>query len=527
VTTPFLDALEEAAEDRRAPVDPATARARMRAALAPEQLAVLDDPSRFVVLRTARAAGKTSDLVSDVLEQMSSVENWRGCYGALTQDSGKEQLWDELRRQDKAFGFGLKFLEHEATVLYPPTGGRLRIRDIANVRAVDKWRGKQYHRVYLDECQSMADEVLAYAVAVSLPPTLTRHRGSMRIAGTPRMRCEGWWYEVSSRKRGCQVTTQPDGSRRALTRPYAERDDPKWAGVSVSWSLHHWPRSANPGLPDADREADEMRRALAATPEAEAALRVEMDGEWPDEDQEPRLYRFSEACLWDVLAGPEADPPYGLPPGHDWLFYLGADLAMKRDAFALELGANALSSPIAYHCDEYVEKRLTIEQMAVEINRFRRLLGRRLVAIVGDSQGPKGSEIFDELSRVHGIPIEKADKAYKDDAIELVSSDIVAGRMKIRRGSKLAAQLARLRRPKPNTPASRQPHQEDDAADGWLYARRRMIHQFGKPAGKQTLDVEEQRAARRAELFKPRKAQDPLAAIRGLGGLRGLRSRIS
>lgn len=519
MTTPYLDALEEAADASAAPVEAATARARMRAALAPEQLAVLDDPSRFVACRTARAAGKSATLVSDVLEQMTSVDDWRGCYGALTQDSGKEQLWDELRRQDKAFGFGLKFLEHDATVYYPPTGGRLRIRDVANLRAVNKWRGKQYHRVYLDECQSMDDEVLSYAAVVVLPPTLSRHRGSIRIAGTPRRRRGGWWYEVTSR-RGQEAAMRADGRVRAMSRPYVDRDDPHWATTLWSWSLHSWPRSANPGLADADREADEMRRALAATAEDEDAIRVELDGEWPDEgdDDEGLLYKFNDVRdCWDVMAGAAADPPYGLQAGHDWRFYLGADLAMKRDAFAITIGACAPTSRIAYHCDEFEKKKLTVEQMAAEINKFRAALGNRLVAMVGDSQGPKGAEIFEELQRVHKIPLEKAEKAYKDDAIELVSSDLVAGRMKIKRGSRLATQLAKLRRPKPNTPASKQPHQEDDVADSWLYCRRRMTHGFGHE-GAAAPDAKKERERKQLRAMAARRqGGDPWSSLRTLG----------
>jgi hypothetical protein len=519
VTLGYLDALDEAADDRRAPVDPVTARGRMRASLAPEQLDVLDDPSRFVALRTARAAGKTSVMVSDVLDRISSVDDWRGCYGALTQDSGKEQLWDELRRQDREFGFGLRFHEHESTVIYPPTGGRLRIRDIAHARAVNKWRGKQYHRIYLDECQSMADEVLRYAAVTVLPPTLTRFRGSIRVGGTPRLRCDGWWYEITG-KHGKEPRPQTDGTLRALTRPWRERDEEKWQALGWSWSLHTWPRSANPGLPDADRESDEMRRAMAATAQDLAAIAVELDGEWPDEDAdlESRLYRFVEARdCWDPVGGPSN--LYGLDPSKDWGFFLGCDLALKRDKVGLTLGASTLASPLAFHCDERVGHRWTVAQIADEIRSYQTALGTRLKAIVGDSQGPTGKDIFEELSRVHRIPIEKAEKGYKDNAIELVNSDLVGGRMKIKRGSVLAAQLRRLRRPLPNLPASKQPHQEDDVADAWLYTRRRMVHGWGKEPGTRSPD-DSRREDQRRQLAAIRKRQtgDPWAALRGLGG---------
>lgn len=516
----FLDALGDAADATRPAVPAETARARMRAALAAPELDVLDDPSRFIACRTARAAGKTTTMVSDALEQMSSIEGWRGCYFSLTKDSGIEQLWDELRRQDAEFGFGLKWMTAEGTVIYPPTGARLRVRSLDSKKEVNKARGKQYHRIYLDECQSVDDEVLAYAIVTVLPPTLSRFHGAIRLGGTPRMRCEGWWYALTGPP-GLEPQRMADGSVRVLARPWDDRSSARYAVLEWSWSLHTWPRSANPSLSDADRETETMRRALAVTDADRETLAVEFDGEWPHKDETGRLYRFDAVTNTWVAGAPEAN--YGLPAGHDWGFYLGADLAYKRDKFALTLGACAPTSRIAYHCDEFAERRLTTEQMAGHINRFRGQLGNRLKAIVGDSQGPTGHLIFEELVRVHGIPIEKAKKGNKDDAVELVSSDLVAGRMLIRAGSQLAQQLRDVKKPLPNVAASKQPKQDDDLTDSWLYTRRRMTHGFGREKVPQTdeaarkADHERQLRAIQA---KQRSNQDPMAALRGGNALR-------
>jgi hypothetical protein len=423
-----------------------------------------------------------------------------------------EQVWDELKRQDAQFGFGLRFNEGRLTVTYPGTGARLRIRSIGTRREVDKWRGKQFHRVYLDECQSVPDDVLVYAITQVIPHTLARFRGSVRCAGTPRLRCEGWWYRMTGPP-GVEAQRLVGGLVMALTRPYAEREDPRWLEIDWTWSLHNWKRSANPGLPDADRETDEMRRALAASETDKDVIRVELDGEWPWVDEEARLVRFDPVSnTWD--GGPA--PDYGLPEGHAWTFYLGADLAMKRDLFALELFACATTSPKAYHCDEWTKRGLTFGEMAVQINRFRSLLGPKLKAIVGDTQGPTGKLIFEELTRVHAIPIEKALKGQKDDAVELFSSDLYAQRVLIKIGTELARQCKELRKPDPNLPVSKQPKQRDDAFDAALYARRRMIHVFGK-AGQPPKTQDEQRAAQhrkqlRAIEERRRRAADPFAA---------------
>lgn len=497
MSTPALDALDAKAESRRAPVPLATARGRMREALGLPQLDLVDDPARFVWARTARAAGKTASFVSDALDQASSIPGFRGCFGALTKDSGLEQLWDEIRRQDREFGFGLKYDIAEDQIIVPETGGRVRVRSYGTKREVDKWRGKQYHRIWPDECQSVDDAVLRYALISVFPPTLSRHRGSIRLGGTPRMETEGFWFELTG-PRGLEPQMYADGSVRALARMFRDRDDPARAALGWAWSGHNWSRADNPGLPHADRESDELRRALAVTQTDREALDVELDGNWPDRDQERRLFRFDPVRnVW--IAG-RAEHNYGLPTGHEWSFFLGADLAKKRDKFALELGACAPTSKVAYHCDEKIGYRLTIAEMAVEINKFRDLLGRRLVGLVGDSQGPTSNWIFEELCRAHGIPLERAKKGDKDAGVELCSSDFHADRMLIKAGSVLAKQLRDLKKPREDLPASMQPKQEDDAADAWIYTRRRMFHIFGRDQQPPATDEERRMLERRRQL---------------------------
>lgn len=516
--TPKSAALHLAAEAERAAVDPKTARERMRASLGPNQIEFLDDPCEFVFTRTGRAAGKTTAMISDALDQMSQVEGWRGCYGSITKDSGIEQAWDELRRQDHEFGFGLKYRPAESLVVYPQTGGHLRVKSIGTKAEVNKWRGKQYHRVYLDECQSVADDVLAYAVVSALPPTLSRFGGKYRLGGTPRMRCEGWWYELTG-PRGLEPQRFDDGTIRTLARPYGDRES--YDGVAWSWSFHNWPRAANPAIPDADLQAERMRRALAVTEADREAIRVEFDGEWPQKVDIGKMYRFDPVKdTW--IAGP--GPTYNLPSDVDWFFFLGADLALKRDLFAIEVFAASLKSPVGYHVDEFYAQRITIAEMAAQINRFRALLGNRLHGLVGDSQGGTGKRIFEELSTVHGIPIEKALKGDKDDQVELFSSDLYHGRVKIRAGTMLVNQLRDLRRPDPSKPVSQQPKQRDDCADAALYARRRMIHSFGKAPNMTPPTQAEQKAAferqqLRVMANRQRLALDPFAGLRSASAL--------
>lgn len=520
MNTPFLEAFDSDEEGRSAPVAPDVARARMRSSLGAEELDVLEDDARFRWMRLARAGGKTTTMVSDALDKMSAVRDWRGCYGSLTKDSGLEQLWDELRRQDKAFGFGLKFVESQGIVYYTQTGARLRVRSLDNLGEVNKWRGKQYHDVYVDECQSIDDAALRYAIVTVLPPTLSRHKGRMLLGGTPRMDCSGWWFELTG-PNGLMAAERPDGGVRANARLYRDRKRPEYVDghLDWAWSGHNWPRSSNPGLPDADRESDTLRRALSVTPEDAVALSVELDGEWPAANAKTRIYRYvpAESNRW--RPGP-AEENYGLPDGHDWGFYLGADLGFA-DEFAVEIFAAAITSRRAWHCDEFHQSHLEVSQMAGVLKGFMDQLGTRLHAMVGDSQGGTGHRIFEELSTVHGIPLERAEKRDKDDAVELWNDDLTQGRVVIIQGSRLEQQLLALKKTDPTKRVSQQPKQRDDCADAALYARRRMLHVFGKDPAEVDPEAAKKAGYRRqlkAMEARRRATSNPWTASRGGAG---------
>jgi hypothetical protein len=471
---PYLSALEDLEDLRRAPVETGSARARIREQFSPEQATIFEDDSRFIVVRTERGAGKTTTVIGQKLDRLcdAALPPARIVYGALTKESARENVWDEIKRQNARCGLGLELKDATMVVTHPETGGRLRIFSLETKREVDKQRGKQYTDVVIDECQSIVDDWLRYAIISVIPPALRRFRGRVAFLGTATKFTAGFWYTISSKK-GMVPREFASGDLRAITRPWSERKLSGWRGVDHTWSLHTWPASANPALSDADREAAEMRERLAITAEDKAGLDAEY-GDWPEEGiDDGREYRFDEVRdVWQ--RGPTSrDNPFGLPEGHVWSYYLGADLAFRRDDFALTLGATARTSRTAYHADEFHKKRMTIAEMAVQINRYRDILGPQLVAIVGDSQGPTGQEIFVELSRVHRIPIERATKGYREDGLQLVNSDFVAEHMKILKGSELARQLGSLRK---GPDGKRLRGQADDVADAWTYTRKRMMH---------------------------------------------------
>jgi hypothetical protein len=469
----FLRALERRDGARRAPVNLSQARLRIRAPLGPDQLDVLDDPHRFVDILTPRGAGKSTAMVHDALDKMSATHEGRFFYGALTKDSGVENVIDEFARCDSACGLGLVIRQDAGIIRMPETGSTLRIRSIESRKEVDKIRGKQYDGGYLDECQSVRDDILRYALTGVIPQTLGRKRGFLKLAGTPTRTPVGMWHAITSRL-GQVPRRFAGGVERSLSRPWKERELAKWQQILWTWSHHTWGRAANPGMADADAEAAYMKGALAVSLEDAATMEAEY-GDWPEDDPRGREFRFNPLSdVWTPGARSVSNP-FGLPTGHDWFYTLAADLIHENgqnDEFAVGVGASAFTSRVGYHVWEDGGNGLTIAEMASKINYARHLLGTKLVRMVGDSQG-QGNETFLRLQIEHRLPLEKAVKRDKEDGIELVNSDLVAGRLKILAGSRVATQLEQLRK---GPDGKRLKGQPDDFADMVVYMRRGMLH---------------------------------------------------
>lgn len=493
----FLRALEKRDGARRAPVNLSTARQRIRASLSPDQVDVLDDPHRFCDILTPRGAGKSTALVHDALDKMAATNEGRYFYGALTKDSGVENVIDEFARCDSACGLGLVIRQDAGIIRMPETGSTLRIRSIESRKEVDKIRGKQYDGGFLDECQSVRDDILRYAITGVIPQTLGRRRGFLKMAGTPTRTPVGMWHAITS-KLGQVPRRFAGGVERALARPWKERGLEKWGQILWTWSHHTWGRAANPAMVDADAEAAYMKGALAVSLEDAATMEAEY-GDWPEDDPRGREFRFDPLRdVWTPGARTVANP-FGLPAGHDWFYTLAADLIHENgqnDEFAVGVGASSFSSRVGYHVWEDGGRGLTIAEMAGKMNYIRALLGTRLVRMIGDSQG-QGFETFTRLQIEHRLPLEKAVKRDKEDGIELVNSDLVAGRLQILAGSNTAKQLEQLRK---GPDGKRLKQQPDDYADMLVYLRRGMLHWAADDAPKLP-DPEAERRAREARIL--------------------------
>jgi len=244
-------------------------------------------------------------------------------------------------------------------------------------------------------------------------------------------------------------------------------------------------------------------------------------GRWAADDT-GRIYRYRKHIIdpvtgksidwntWTPLPKSKANP-FGLPEGHKYHFVLGGDLGSRkstkdkanriladdveggsrmdredRNKTILELFAYADTSPNFTHAHERVVPpdpvKGSITRLAEEIKAIEGLCGAyggaTLDAIVlDDGNRSGGGMICDELAAVHEVPAQKADKANKNNAIELLNSDLVDGRAKILPGSHLEAEMEVLQWDESGQKEN--PSQANDACDCGVYARKESLHTYG------------------------------------------------
>lgn len=406
---------------------------------------MLDDPSRWVAVLCPRRAGKTTTGWSLVLDTILSKQAARAVVIALRREDARDLVWDQIAAFDARHRLG--GVPSIANLSWTwPGDRRLIMRGARDESDCEGYRGRANDLVVVDEPGSMRPRILEYLTEKVLAPTFLDYGGLCRLLGTPGKVLAGPFYEATSSK-AYEITLGEDAVRRSPARPYELRDDERYAGVEWRWSGHGWTLEDNVGAPHLWQAAlaDKRKRGIS---DDSPTWRREMLGQWvPDEGN--LVYRYDQLRdLWQP--GPKTDAdPFGLPKDErggnlGWRFLIGCDLGF-RDPFALQVVAVSPNYPAALQCYEFVERGLTIPQMAAQISRATDLccLVGDVDFVVGDFHA-LGDALLEQLRIEFGLPIEKADKKDKRDHIEQLNAALVDQKLKLLRDSRAVAQMVDL-----------------------------------------------------------------------------------
>ena len=426
----------------------------------PRQRDYVVDDSLWITALVGRGGGKTTGQKARFILRMLRTQRARCVYIATTRVQAEILLWTPLKDTLEKLGFvigrDVTFNETKLLCTFLRNGARLRLVGADDQREIDKLRGQPFHEVCIDEAASFPAVLLDNLVTRIIGPRLGDYNGTLCMIGTPGHILQGKFYDFT-RPGAVTENNEP------LHRPYDERDDPQYAEFS-GWSSHSW--SLN------DPEAQKIPALYNLW---QRALLNKKNERWSDDhptwmreylgiwsaDNSENVFKYRPHDADGKPLNQWNPERYGdlkfarLPIGFDWHYVIGMDLG-HSDPFALQVLAFAPDDETRsiYQVYEFCQTKMYARPIA------ELLLGKdrnhdKPSGVLGVTGWPDGmvadlaglgDTLLDELREVYGIRIAAAEKGYKYKvpAVELCNGDLIDGRIKVLKGSKLEDEMTRL-----------------------------------------------------------------------------------
>lgn len=312
----------------------------------------------------------------------SSRLGWQNLYCTLTRLNAKEIAWGDLLDLNDRFKLGGEPNLTDLSMSFP-SGGLIALRGANNEREIAKIRGKKWHRVKVDECQSIPDRILVPLLGAVISPTLLDYGGELWCAGSrPAVRA-GHWFRI----------TEGD--------------------LAKNWEQHRFDIRDNTMLPArlAGRDVldilEEFRKDQGWAEDDPTYLRevLNMDVQ----DLEALLFAYRGAVN-DIEAAPDGR----------WTYVFGIDIG-SVDADAIAVWGWRQHDSGLYLCDTFEAPGNDVTDLAEAIKRMQ-LVFRPISMVIDEGGGGKKS--VDELRRRWALPLKAAEKTSKPAYIRLFNADM-------------------------------------------------------------------------------------------------------
>ena len=459
------------------------------ASLFPAQQAFVRDPSKRKVAHCPRRAGKSHciliyGLIVSMIRPNSSV-----LICARTRGQAKGIYWRLLKRLCEEYSIDAQFKNMDLEC-HLPNGSVIYFSGADTSEEVDKYRGRAFDLVVIDEGKSYSKHLLDDFVYDVILRTLADTRGTLVIIGTPGTVEDGLFWSLINQ----HAEYQRSGAEH--TSPlHVHKYEPGIKPSVYHWSLHHWTGKDNVKMPhiweDAVQEIEDNKlswddpyvmREILGLPVADPSNLV-------------FLYRkiTDGRCDWVK----DHEGPHGLPSGHEWRYILSIDLGWHDGtAFVVAAWSPTHKQMHAVHTEK--QPYMTTNDVMKRVAELEEKFGGFSARIVDPAAG--GKRLAEDLSQVHGLYFEAAKKADRNAFIALLNADISAGKVAIEKDGPLAHELVVLQwgnREKTEVDAGC----ADDLVDAWLYAWRFAQHHWlqEKKIGPADGTPEWHRARQRAE----------------------------
>lgn len=415
-----------------------------------QQRAFIQDPSKRKAALCGRRAGKTYGIACYLLKEAIENPGVLCAYVALTRISAKRILWPELQNLCHRFDIRGHF-NHTELTLELDNGSKIWLSGASDASEIEKFRGSKYRLVALDEAASFKTHIEQLIFEV-FEPALIDLDGTMCMIGTPSAACAGAFFDITS-------------------------------DIKKGWAVHHWTIFDNPHIPHARTWITGMMQENGWE-EDNPIYRREWLGEWV-RSQEGLVYKFNaDRNLYDTL-----------PEDQEYHHIIGVDLGYD-DATAIVVTAFSYQSPVFYVVEDYAKSGMIPSDIARKLKDLQNEY--EPVRIMVDTGG-LGKAIAEEFSQRYGINVTPAEKKNKHDYIELMNSDMLAGRIKVPTFSEIPEEWRHLVWDVESSKKKEDERFDNHLADACLYAWRESRHflfrkprKQPKPGTPEYIDMKEQ-----------------------------------
>jgi hypothetical protein len=335
-----------------------------------------------------RRGGKTYGI--DVADLDTSVQlGWQNLYVTLTRLNATEIAWGDLLELNDRYNLGGGANLTDLSMTFP-SGGLIALRGANNEREIAKIRGKKWHRVKVDECQSIPDRILVPLLGSVIAPTLLDFGGELWTAGSRPVVRAGHWFRI----------TEGD--------------------LAGNWEQHRFDIRDNTMLP----------ARLAGMSIDDILTEFRKDQGWDESDPTYRREVLNEDVQdLDALlfAYRSERNDIEVAPDGKWTFVFGIDIG-SSDADAIAVWGWRQYDSALYLVDEFVLNDQDVTDLAETIRRYSTVY--KPIAMVID-EGGGGKKSVEELRRRHALPLKAAEKGSKPAYIRMMNADLRKGVIKV------------------------------------------------------------------------------------------------
>lgn len=357
----------------------------------PEQLAFVNDKSRFIAAQCSRRAGKSNGLALRFYMTMEDHPKANCIYLALTRDSAKQIMWGVLEELNEKYKLDCIFKESDLSVTHP-NGAKLTLYGADMQNFIRRLKGQKSPGIGIDESQDFGGHLKSLIEDVLTPMMVDYTDSWLAVVGTPGPVPQGYYFDITHNKK-------------------------------FGYSIHKWTLLENPYVPEPEKFIAEM---------------IEKH-QWPD-DYPTLMREWRNNWVLDVDAlwiRYKADLNHYIElPKHvrKWHYIVGIDIGFK-DADAIAVLAWSEEDKCTYLVEELITTKQDITALIEQIESMRKKYNPDKMVI---DQGGLGLKIAEEMRRRHAVSVEAADKKLKSENVAVLNDELRLGRFKAKSASRFA-----------------------------------------------------------------------------------------